>query len=68
MLAAAAEEHNQTGHQGSPRRRGWDDNLDRRLRLSRRISLKSIGDNALYMCLTQEDGHRAWSSPIYVFR
>src|SRR5438874_10786152 len=34
-----------------------DDNLDRRLRLSRRISLKSIGDNALYMCLTQEDGH-----------
>ncbi len=45
-----------------------DDNLDRRLRLSRRISLKSIGDNALYMCLTQEDGHRAWSSPIYVFR
>jgi hypothetical protein len=37
-------------------------------RLSRRISLKSIGDNALYMCLTQEDGHRAWSSPIYVFR
>ena len=45
-----------------------DDNLHRRLRLSRRISLKSIGDNALYMCLTQEDGHRTWSSPIYVFR
>jgi hypothetical protein len=45
-----------------------DDNLHRRLRLSRRISLKSIGDNALYTCLTQEDGQRAWSSPIYVFR
>jgi hypothetical protein len=45
-----------------------DNNPHRRLRLSRRIPLKSIGDNALYVCLTQEDGHLAWSSPIYVFR
>jgi hypothetical protein len=45
-----------------------DDNPHRRLRLSRRIPLKSTGDNALYVCLTQEDGHLAWSSPIYVFR
>jgi hypothetical protein len=43
-------------------------NPTRRLRLSRRIPLKAIGDNALYVCLTQEDGHLAWSSPIYVFR
>jgi len=45
-----------------------DDNPHRRLRLSRRIPLKGTGDNALYVCLTQEDGHLAWSSPIYVFR
>ena len=45
-----------------------DDNPHRRLRLSRRIPLKITGDNALYVCLTQEDGHLAWSSPIYVFR
>jgi hypothetical protein len=45
-----------------------DDNPHRTLRLSRRILLKSIGDNALYVCLTQENGHLAWSSPIYIFR
>ena len=45
-----------------------DDNPHRRLRLSRRIRSRPIGDNALYVCLTQEDGHLAWSSPIYVFR
>ena len=26
------------------------------------------GDNALYVCITQEDGNLIWSSPIYVFR
>ncbi|HEX2152055.1 MAG TPA: DUF3604 domain-containing protein [Stellaceae bacterium] len=45
-----------------------DDNPHRRLRLTRRIRLKTDGDNALYVCLTQQDGHLAWSSPIYVFR
>jgi Protein of unknown function (DUF3604) len=44
-----------------------DGNPHRRLRLSRRVPLKSTGDNALYVCLTQEDGHLSWSSPIYVF-
>ena len=44
-----------------------DENPHRRLRLSRRIPLKTSGDNAVYVCLTQEDGHLAWSSPIYVF-
>ena len=37
------------------------------VRLERRIALKPVGDNALYVCLTQEDGHLIWSSPIYVF-
>jgi uncharacterized protein DUF3604 len=45
-----------------------DDNTERRLRLTRRIKLKAQGDNALYVRLTQEDGHLIWSSPIYVFR
>jgi len=44
-----------------------DENPHRRLHLSRRIALKSSGDNAVYVCLTQEDGHLVWSSPIYVF-
>jgi hypothetical protein len=44
-----------------------DENLHRQLYLSRRITLKRSGDNAVYVCLTQEDGHLAWSSPIYVF-
>ena len=45
-----------------------DENPHRRLLLSRRIPLRTTGDNALYVCLTQEDGHLVWSSPIYVFR
>jgi len=45
-----------------------DESPHRRLRLSRRIPLRKAGDNAVYVCLTQENGHLAWSSPIYVFR
>jgi hypothetical protein len=44
-----------------------EENTHRRARLSRRIELKDKGDNALYVCLTQEDGHLIWSSPIYIF-
>jgi hypothetical protein len=44
-----------------------DKNPHRHLHLSRHIPLKRSGDNAMYVCLTQEDGHLAWSSPIYVF-
>lgn len=45
-----------------------DDNSHRHLKLTRRVNLKAQGDNALYVRLTQEDGHLIWSSPIYVFR
>ena len=45
-----------------------DENQHRSVRISRRVQLNSDIDNALYVCLTQEDGHRAWSSPIYVIR
>jgi hypothetical protein len=44
------------------------DNPHRTLHLSRRVCLRDAGDNALYVCVTQEDGHLIWSSPIYVFR
>ncbi len=43
-----------------------DDNPHRHLKLERRIRLNRGIDDALYVCLTQEDGHLVWSSPIYV--
>jgi hypothetical protein len=45
-----------------------DENPHRRVTLERRIPLVADRDNALYACLTQEDGHLVWSSPIYIFR
>ena len=45
-----------------------DDNPHTQFTLTRRIPLKSTGDNALYVRVTQEDGHLIWSSPIYIFR
>jgi hypothetical protein len=45
-----------------------DDNPHRQLKQTRRIKLKADGDNALYVRVTQEDGHLIWSSPIYIFR
>ena len=38
------------------------------LRFRRAISLKDTGDNPIYIRLTQEDGCRTWTSPIYVYR
>jgi len=40
----------------------------REMQITRRIDLRKSGDNPLYVCVTQEDGHQAWSSPIYIFR
>ncbi len=45
-----------------------DDNRHAQARLERRLALKDVGDNALYVRITQEDGHFIWSSPVYVFR
>jgi hypothetical protein len=45
-----------------------DDNPQRQLTVERRITLRPDGDNPIYLCLTQEDGHRAWSSPIWIIR
>jgi Protein of unknown function (DUF3604) len=41
---------------------------DTRLCLRRRIKLRPTGDTRLYVRVQQEDGHRMWSSPIYLFR
>ena len=32
------------------------------------VPLATSGDTRLFVRVTQEDGHRAWSSPIYLFR
>jgi len=45
-----------------------DINPHRALRIEREIPLQDGRDNALYLRVTFEDGHYAWSSPIYLFR
>ena len=45
-----------------------DENTQRTVRLDRKVTLVDDSDNALYVCITQEDGHLVWSSPIYVCR
>ncbi len=42
-------------------------NPHRTIKLKRKIKLRKHGDNALYVRVTFEDGHYAWSSPIYIF-
>ncbi len=44
-----------------------EENPHRVLKLERQVALRADGDNALYVCLTQEDGHMVWSSPTYIF-
>lgn len=39
-----------------------------RLKVRRRIRLRDTGDTRIFVRVTQEDGHCAWSSPIYLFR
>jgi hypothetical protein len=41
---------------------------ERHLRLERTIKLRERGDTRLFVRVQQEDGHRLWSSPIYLFR
>jgi hypothetical protein len=45
-----------------------DNNPHSTVRIEREISLADDRDNALYVRVTFEDGHYAWSSPIYLFR
>ena len=39
-----------------------------RMTLRRKIKVRAKGDTRLYVRVQQEDGHRMWSSPIYLFR
>jgi hypothetical protein len=41
---------------------------ERRVVLRRRLPVRDVGDTRLYVRVQQEDGHRMWSSPIYLFR
>lgn len=43
-----------------------DDNPHKALTIERQIPLRRGRDNPLYICVTTEDGHQAWSSPIYL--
>ena len=45
-----------------------DENPHTALAFERELELRADRDNALYVCVTQEDGHLAWSSPVYIFR
>jgi hypothetical protein len=38
------------------------------VRHSIEAKVASQGDTRLFVRITQEDGHRAWSSPVYLFR
>lgn len=40
----------------------------RTMSFTREVPLQVTGDNAIYIRLTQEDGTRAWISPVYVYR
>jgi hypothetical protein len=42
------------------------DNREQSLKLTRRVRVKPGRDNPFYVCVTTEDGHQAWSSPIYL--
>jgi hypothetical protein len=41
---------------------------ERHMVLRRRIAVRPAGDTRIYVRVQQEDGHRMWSSPIYLFR
>ena len=41
---------------------------EHRITLRRKIKVRAQGDTRLYIRAQQEDGHRMWSSPIYLFR
>jgi len=45
-----------------------DNNPHRLYRFGAKVKLQSGRDNPVYVVVTQEDGHRAWSSPMWVHR
>ncbi len=45
-----------------------DENPHLSMKIERRVPLRAEGDNPLYIRVELEDGTRAWTSPIYLFR
>jgi hypothetical protein len=45
-----------------------DRNTATTLDVTREIDVAEHGDTPVYVCVTLENGHQAWSSPIYLFR
>ena len=43
-----------------------DENATRSMTLSRRVRRRRDADTRLYACVTLENGHQAWPSPIYL--
>jgi hypothetical protein len=41
---------------------------ERHMVLKRKVKVRAKGDTRLYVRVQQEDGHRMWSSPVYLFR
>ena len=41
--------------------------VERHMTLKRKVKVRPKGDTRLYVRVQQEDGHRMWSSPIYLF-
>ena len=41
---------------------------ERQMRLRRTVKVRPSGDTRLYVRVQQEDGHRMWSSPVYLIR
>lgn len=45
-----------------------DTNVTKSVTLKRRIARSTTSEDALFVCITLEDGHRIWSSPTYILR
>ena len=45
-----------------------DDALPNTMVFEREVALRPQGDSPVWVCVTTEDGHKAWSSPIYFVR
>lgn len=43
-------------------------NVARSFSSEREVELDATGDSPIYVRVTLENGHQAWSSPIYLFR
>jgi hypothetical protein len=44
-----------------------DTALPREMTFTREVQLNETGDTPIWISLTTEDGHQAWSSPMYLF-